>query len=155
MIAGNNFLSTLDRRSLYEQDYAQWLEVMAAFIRDRKYEQLDWENLLEELESMGKNEQRELESRLIVLLMHLLKFQYQPSHRTKSWQNTIRNQRTEIGLLLKKSPSLRAKLLFFVEEAYPTARFDAADETDLPLEIFPDRVLYSLEEILDKSWFPQ
>jgi ketopantoate reductase len=73
---------------------------MISLIRDRNYEQLDWDNLLEELESMGKNEQRELESRLIVLLMHLLKFQYQPSHRSKSWQNTIRNQRTEIGLLL-------------------------------------------------------
>ena len=155
MIASNNFLSTVDKRSLYEQDYAQWLEVMTGLVRERKYEQLDWENLLEELESMGKNEQRELESRLIVLLMHLLKFQYQPSHRTKSWQNTIRNQRTEIGLLLKKSPSLRARLLFFVEEAYPVARFDAADETDLPLEIFGDRVLYSLAEILDKSWLPQ
>lgn len=112
MIASNNFLSTLDRRSLYEQDYAQWLEVMTALIRERKYEQLDWDNLLEELESMRKSEQRELESRLIVLLMHLLKFQYQPSHHLKSWQNTIWNQRTEIGLLLKKSPSLRARLLF-------------------------------------------
>jgi len=155
MIASNNFLSTLDRRSLYEQDYVQCLEVMTSLIRERNYEQLDWDNLLEELESMGKNEQRELESRLIVLLMHLLKFQYQPSRRSKSWQNTIRNQRTEIELLFKKSPSLRARLAFFVEEAYPVARFDAADETGLPLEVFCDRVLYSLEEILDKSWLPQ
>ncbi len=98
-------------RVLYQKDYYGWLQENAQLIRERKFSEVDADNLIEELESMGKSEKRELSSRLTVLLMHLMKWQYQAVRRSTSWRNTIAVQRIDIQDLLEDSPSLRTEIL--------------------------------------------
>src|SRR6266849_1972761 len=91
---------------LYEQDFYAWTQTTAALIRAGKWYDLDWEALAEEVESLGKSQHRELGSRLDVLVMHLLKWRYQPSEHSRSWRSTIRTQRRELRRLLQQNPSL-------------------------------------------------
>jgi len=104
---------------------------------------------------MGKRDRRELVSRLTVLLADLLKWQFQPQFRSKSWQFTLREQRTQIAKLLKDSPSLK-KYLYEegMVEAYPDALEMASDETGLSVSAFPERCPYSIEQLLDKIFYP-
>ena len=93
--------------NLYEQDFYLWIETTAKQLKAGKFAEVDLDNLIEEIESMGRSEKRELKSRLIVLLMHLLKWQYQPEKRSESWRSTITEQRISIEALLEDSPSLQ------------------------------------------------
>lgn len=102
----------------------------------------------------GKNRQRELSSRLLVLLCHLLKWYYQPERRSPSWETTIQLQRAEIADLLADNPSLRPQLADFVTRAYPKARLAARGETGLDLKIFPVICPYAISAILDVDFFP-
>ena len=121
----------------YDIDLSLWAEQQAALLRRRAAGELvndtdlDWENIAEEIESVGGNTRRELRNRLTKLLQHLLKWQYQPEHRSRSWRSTIRTQRQEIEDLLADNPSLKAKLPELFEAAYPRARADALEETGL------------------------
>ena len=122
---------------LYEQDYTAWARTQADLLRTGRFEALDIEHLLEELEDMGKSEQRELESRLEVLLAHLLKWQFQYAQLTerwqefdgRSWHNTIVHQRTKINILLRKHPGMKRLWSDAVVEAYADARELAAAES--------------------------
>ena len=96
--------------SYYHADFALWLEQTIELLQRRQFAELDIDALVEELDSMGKRDRRELLSQLKVLLMHLLKWQHQPSHRGASWETTIRNNREEIQQILADSPSLRPYL---------------------------------------------
>ena len=100
----------LSLKTIYEEDYSQWLEITAEQLRTRKLENLDIENLLEEIEAMARKEKVALESNLEVLLMHLLKYQYQVNKRTSSWRYTIDEHRSHIVKALKVSPSLKPYL---------------------------------------------
>jgi hypothetical protein len=133
----------------YEDDFYAWTQEQARLLRSGQVTGLDLEHLAEEIESMGSQQRREMRSRLIQLLLHLLKWQYQPSHRGRSWRHSIRNQRDEIGHLVKASPSLKPVLEDLFAEAYAKARLDAADETGLPLKTFPDASPISLIEAFD------
>jgi hypothetical protein len=110
----------------------------------KNFDELDLENLIEEIESMGKNNKRELKSRLIVLIMHLLKWKYQTQKQTKSWLISINDQRREINLLLEESSSLKPLLTIFLDDCYQYARKDASKETKLTLTIFPPFLLIIL-----------
>lgn len=138
--------------SLYEQDYALWLENTASLLRQKKFTHLDLENLVEEIESMGRREKRELYNRLIVLLMHLLKWEYQPSHRSNSWLSTINEQRRQINKLLSDSPSLKNYLQENFAECYQIAKVDASSETGLPIEIFPEQFLFFQENLFNSNY---
>ncbi|NJO93400.1 MAG: DUF29 domain-containing protein [Hydrococcus sp. RM1_1_31] len=129
--------------SLYEQDFSLWLETTADLLRKKDFARLDLENLIEEIEAMGRSEKRELYNRLIVLLMHLLKWEYQPSHRSNSWLSTINEQRRQIIKLLADSPSLKNYLQENFPECYQIARKDASSETGLPIENFPEQFTFS------------
>lgn len=122
--------------SLYDRDYSLWLETTATLLRSKDFAGLDLENLIEEIEAMGRSEKRELYNRLIVLLLHLLKWDYQPSHRSNSWLSTINKQRRQIIKLLEDSPSLKNYLQEHFGECYQIARKDASSETGLPLAHF-------------------
>ncbi len=121
----------------YDIDLSQWAEQQAALLRRRAAGELvneaefDWENIAEEIEAVGGNTRRELRNRLTMLLQHLLKWHYQPEHRSRSWRSTIRTQRQEIEDLLADNPSLRARLPELFEAAWPRARTDAMEETGL------------------------
>jgi hypothetical protein len=123
--------------SNYDIDLSRWAEQQAALLRRRAAGELvneadlDWENIAEEIEAVGGNTRRELRNRLTRLLQHLLKWHYQPEHRSRSWRSTIRTQRQEIEDLLADNPSLKARLPELFEAAWPRARTDAMEETGL------------------------
>ena len=141
--------------SLYKTDFHTWTLTAAALIRQRKFDKINIEDLAEELESMGDKERNEVANRLVVLLAHLMKWQFQPTHRSSSWRGSINEQRKQIFRQLKHSPSVKPYLSTAVEDAYPDAIELAADDTGLPLTIFPSDCPYPLERILDKNYYPE
>lgn len=140
--------------SVYEQDFHAWTQQQATLLRENDLTHLDVEHLIEELEAMGRSERRQLANRLENLLMHLLKWQYQPELRSRSWELTILEQRRRIAKLLRNNPSLQHYLPDLFPDAYDDARFSAMRETGLPLETFPATVPHTLEETLAMDWLP-
>lgn len=138
----------------YQHDFYAWAKEQSALIRAGKLSEIDWAHIAEEIEDMGKSEKRAMESRLEVLLMHLLKWQFQPSHRSRSWQLTIKDQRRRLGKLLQDNPSLKAVLSESIEEVYPSALIAAANETGLDDRGFPASCLYTLTELFDPNYLP-
>lgn len=149
-VSADRALDTAD----YDADFAAWVERQAALLRDGRFSELDRDNLLEELESMGSNEHHELRSRLIVLLAHLLKCKYQPQRKCKSWFSTIGEQRDQIALRLERSPSLGQYMDRYVKAAYRSAVTRASLETGLPRSVFPASVPFSQGEMLDLDFIP-
>jgi hypothetical protein len=147
--------TSVKTRVRYEDDLYAWTEEQAALLRARRTGGLDWENLAEEMRSMGGRDRRKLESRLCVILLHLLWWQSQPGLRDASWGKTLRVQRREIRKLLKQSPSLRQQVPALVREAYPDAIKDAADETGLPPDRFPVDCPYTPDEVLAENYLPE
>src|SRR5260370_650186 len=128
----------MDRNTVsYEEDFYAWTMEQSRLLRSGEISSIDTENIAEELESMGRSDRRAIESRLTVLLTHLLKWQMQPAIRSTSWSGTIREQRRQIEKLLRESPSLRPFVAEALSEAYGEARDDAVEETGLPETEFP------------------
>jgi Domain of unknown function DUF29 len=137
--------------SLYETDFADWAEQTAQLIRAGQFERVDWENVAEEIESLGRSDKRELKNRLEVLLQHLLKWEYQPERRGASWQNTLNEQRDRISDLLVDSPSLKPYLEEIVAESYRRACKAESLETGISIQIFPAHCPYAMSQILDSE----
>jgi len=137
--------------SLYEQDFYQWTQEQAALLKTGALSQLDIVNLIEEIESMGRSEKRELRSRLTVLIMHLLKWEYQPEFQCRNWENTLFTQRREIELVLMDNPSLKSTLSNVIQESYPLSLKKAAFETGIPESSFPETCPYSIKKIMGES----
>lgn len=140
--------------SEYEKDFYAWTFHNADLLRHRKFSELDIDNIIEEMESMGKRDKRELVNRLAVLLAHLLKWQFQPDRRGNSWEATIREQRIQVIDLLEESPSLKHELELKIAHAYEQAILIAVSETGLASSIFPKEMPYSLNQCLDSKFFP-
>ncbi len=138
----------------YETDFYGWVQEQTALLRAGQYSALDMEHLIEEVESMGKSEKRELLSRLSVLLAHLLKWHYQPGLRSRSWSATIKEQRKMMDLLLKDNPSLHAHLGDLLQDAYEVAVLSAERQTGLSESTFPASCPYSLAQITDDGFWP-
>lgn len=139
----------------YAEDFFAWAMDQSQLLETRRADDIDWDNLAEEIRSLGNNEKNEIESRLLVLLQHLLKWAYQPSGRKGGWASTIREQRRRIGRRLTQSPSLRPYPAEVLAEEYGDARLSAADETGLPLETFPSACPFAVGEILDPEFWPE
>ena len=139
----------------YESDYYGWTLEQADLIKNKRLDEVDFDHLLEELESMGASEKRELLNRLRVLLMHLLKWAYQPEYRGRSWVNTIREQRRMIPVHLKQNPSLKSKLEEFMLDGYALGRGGAADETGLPESTFPELCPWTFEQAMNAEFWPE
>jgi len=140
--------------NLYETDFYAWTQKQANLLRHRQWNQLDLSNLIEEIESLGRKERQELRNRLSVLIGHLLKWEYQPEQRSRSWLATIRVQRREILKLLSENPSLKPYLEEVVLDAYNNGKDLASGETNLRLTTFPKECSYVLEEILSDHFYP-
>jgi hypothetical protein len=143
-----------ERTKLYDADFVRWTEEQAAALRAGRLDALDLENLAEEIESLGKRDRRKLKFRLTVLIMHLLKWAYQPDQRSGSWESTVRTQRAEIRQLLDDSPGLRRDVPDILAQKYDLARRNAAAETGLSLAIFPAACPFAVDEILAEEWLP-
>lgn len=138
----------------YEADFAVWLDAQAELLRAGRLELLDRENLIDELTSMANHHRREVQSRMELVLTHLLKCQFQPDHKTRSWLATLLEQRHEIKHLMTSSPSLRHFVTGTFEHCYLHARRMAATETGLPIAQFPPHSPYSAEQMLDEDFLP-
>jgi hypothetical protein len=139
---------------LYDADFNQWLEETANSLKAHNFEALDLENLIEEIESMGRSDKREIYNRLKVLLTHLLKWKYQSDKQSNSWELTIDEQREQIKLVIKDSPSLKPYFKENLADCYQDAIRKAAKETGLPVAAFPSECPFTQEQILDLDYFP-
>lgn len=135
--------------TLYDEDLAAWVDREVGHLKSGRLDRLDVPHLIEELEGMAGNLRRELKNRLRILLAHLLKWQFQPKRRSRSWAGTIVEQRDQIAALLEESPSLQGYLEEAALSAYPRAVRLAAIETGLPRSTFPAELPYSLSRILE------
>lgn len=140
--------------TLYERDFFAWTQEQAEKLRARAHNEVDWENVAEEIASLGRSDKREMARRLGVLLTHLLKWQFQPEKRKGGWLSTIHEQRHQIEGLITESPSLRGLPAQALQSEYRFSRYKAADETGLPLQQFPVECPYRVEEVLDRDFLP-
>ena len=141
---------------LYDADFFNWTQCTAQLIRQGRFHEIDAEHVAEEIEVMGKRDRREIRSRLIVLVKHLLKWQFQPERRQRSsWGATIVEQRTQLALALNDSPSLRSVARNEIPKLYANAVRGAIRETRMDAGSFPSSCPYAAEEILDPDFFPE
>ncbi|MGB0694566.1 MAG: DUF29 domain-containing protein [Rhodospirillaceae bacterium] len=145
----------MPKSDLYEQDFHAWAYEQAALLRNGHASAADLENIAEEIESMGRSEKRELISRLGILLMHLLKWQYQPDRRGASWEGTIIVQRLALQRHLRDNPSLKAKLDEALADAYADAVPMTMAETNLPKTTFPSHCPWSFDQIMEEQLWPE
>jgi hypothetical protein len=147
----------LKHAALYTQDFYAWTQAQAALLEAQQFDALDIANLVEEITSLGATERRALGSHLKQLLLHLLKWQYQPSGRQTghSWRSSIHNARDEIDAILEDSPSLRREVPRLLARRYPAARLLAQDETGLPRATFPEACPWQAQEVLDVDFWPE
>jgi len=135
--------------SLHDTNFYNWLSEQTELLRSKEFDRLDMENIIEELESLGASEERALESYFIVLLMHKLKVEYQKEKHSRSWDLSIKNSTLKVNRLIRKNPGLKSKLHDIFNDAYESARLEAAIETGLDEDIFPETCLWQYENFLN------
>jgi Domain of unknown function DUF29 len=146
---------TKERPSVYERDFYLWIEQQASRLREGRLDEIDVANLLEEIEDMGRREKRAVESNLVVLLTHLLKYHSQPDQRSNSWRGSIVEHRRRLRKLLKESPSLVPFAREIFAECYADGREQAAADGGLSPETFPGEPPFTLEQALDPRFLPE
>jgi hypothetical protein len=146
--------NSMSELKLYEADFYAWTQEQARLLRNQQWSWIDLPNLIEEIESLGKQQRQELRNRLSVLLGHLLKWEYQPQRRSRSWLATLRIQRLDLTELLEDNPSLKPYVEDALRAAYLRGVELAVGETDLPGSTFPTNCPYNLAEILDRRFYP-
>jgi hypothetical protein len=140
--------------ALYDADFYAWTQEQAALLREGKWHELDCAHLIEEIEDLGRSARKELRSYLEGLLLHLLKWYYQPDYRGRSWRDSIEENRACVPESLQQYSSLRSQLPTLLQECYPRARRKAARQTRLPLATFPDTCPWSVDQVLDADFWP-
>ena len=140
---------------MYAIDFNLWAQQTALLVREQRWQEIDLEHLVEELEDVSKREKRAIASQLIRLLLHLLKWHYQPQRRSDSWLDSITDARIQIELTVQESPSLKHYPAEEFLQCYQRARLSAAKQTGLPLTIFPESCPYLLEDVLSEAWLPE
>jgi hypothetical protein len=138
----------------FSGDYARWCAEQGSLLREGPLEALDRENLAEEIEALGRSERREIENRLTVLLLHLLKWKYQPGKQKAGWKATILEARRQLHRTISESPSLKAYPAEIMSEQYEIARLKAAAETGVGEDAFPADCPFSADDLLDVAFLP-
>lgn len=149
-----NKIERIRRHASYDEDFARWSAEQSELIRQRRFDEVDLENVADEIESLGRSDKREIESRMKVLLVHLLKLKFQPGQGKPGWTSTITEQRRRIRKVIEESPSLTAYPMSVLGEEYEYARGDAAEETGIAVATFPETCPFSIEQVLGLSFFP-
>lgn len=137
---------------LYERDFYSWALEQAALVRDGRFDEIDRANVVEELESLGREQFSKLASALRVLMMHMLKWDHQPEKRSRSWLSSIVVQRGEFIDVLAENPGLKPRFAEAVERAYRRARSEAAAETGLKIGVFPAECPYTLQDLTTRPF---
>lgn len=138
----------------YKTDFYGWTQQQADLLRQGRVSEMDLDNLLEELEGMGRSEHRQMSHRLDVLLMHLLKWAYQPDHRSSSWIGSIKEQRYRLNRLIKSNPSLNPEIPEMMTEAYEAAQITAYKKTGLE-DVFPTTCPWTFEQVMTEDFWPE
>jgi len=138
--------------NLYETDFYAWTLEQSKLLKEGDFKHLDIANLVEEIESLGKQERRELESRLGILIGHLLKWDYQPEKRSKSWRATIREQRRAAQKLISQNPSLKPYLAEAIVDAYESGKDLVVGETPLDYVDLPENCPYTSEQLFEPDF---
>lgn len=146
--------ASANTESLYDTDFHAWTQTQSLLLRNQQWQQIDLDNVIEEIESLGRQQRQELRNRLAVLIGHLLKWEYQSEKRSRSWLATISIQRIDIAALIADNPSLQPYLNEAMEVAYRKGRMLAVKETELPQKTFPSKATYSLENVLLENFHP-
>jgi len=146
-------MATIDRN--YDSDFYAWANEQAALLRDGRLAEADIDHIALEIESMGKTEKRELVARLTILMLHLLKWKFQPNLRGRSWRLSIREQRKEVVNHLADNPSLEPKLPEALAQAHDVATVRAARETDIDEDGFPVVCPWTFEEAVSEGFWPE
>lgn len=143
-------------KSLYDTDFYAWTQHTAELLKTRQFDTVDWNNVIEEIESLGKNDRDKLISSLKILIAHLLKWQYQSEKRSKSWEGTIFRERENITEYLEDMPSLAQFLDSeeWMRKAYERAKRVAGKETGLGEKAFPKTCSYAVEQLMDFDFLP-
>ena len=143
-------------KTSYDSDVIAWAQEQVNLLRSGQFSLLDIEHIAEEIEDVGKSEQRELANRMAVLLAHLLKWEYQPERRGSSWEDTIRNQRERIERRICKTPSLKSSLTDadWQADAWDDAVDEAIKETGMARKVFPKSCPWSIEQIRSQDFYP-
>jgi Domain of unknown function DUF29 len=138
--------------NLYSTDFYAWTQEQATLLRQGNLDNIDVTNLIEEIESLGKQQQQEFKNRLGILMGHLLKWEYQPTQRSKSWKYTIQEQRLQILDLLEQNPSLKPYQAEAISKAYPLGLLLVGRETPLDPKELPSQCPYTIDQLLDASF---
>jgi len=148
-------IQATSHHELYEQDFCLWIEQALVLLREGNLADLDLENLLEEIADMSNSQKQALESNLKIILMHLLKYRYQPERRTNSWHYTIIEHRQRIRKAFKNSPSLKRHLLEELADVYLDARKLVSVETGISIDTFPIALPFTVYQILNEDYLPE
>jgi hypothetical protein len=138
----------------YEEDHYGWSLATAELLRHKKYHEVDMDHVIEDLEDMARSDVRELISRLAILMAHLLKWQFQPDFRSRSWSGSIGEQRRRLRRLLKESPGLKTRIDESCEEAFGDSLMILQKETPIDLKILPVQCPYTFDQCMDEAFFP-
>lgn len=136
-------------------DFNRWINQTTHLLREQRWHEIDVPTLITEIEDLGKSERRGITSQLTRLLLHLLKWQYQPQRRSDSWLDSITDARTQIDLTIADSPSLQNYPAEQLAESYQRACRQAAQQTKIPLSLFPEVCPYRIDQILAEDWLPE
>jgi len=141
-------------KSLYDVDLYKWCQEQAYLLRSGRFDHIDTNNIIEEIEDMGKSQKRALTSRLEILLAHLLKWKHQPALSGKSWRFTIEEQRYRIAEIIEDSPSLKNSVAEVINRAYGHAKRLAARETGMDASVFPQECPWAFSQMMDDGFWP-
>ena len=139
----------------YDTDFYTWTQQQAAALRAKDWPGLDVAHLAEEIESLGNEQAHAVESHLVIVLTHLLKWVYQPERRGRGWRTSVRVGRQQIARRLRRNPGLRPDLPTFLADAYADARKRAMDDTGFPLDTFPEACPWTIAQVLDEDFWPE
>lgn len=138
----------------HEDDLYGWAVENASLLKQGKFNEADMEHIIQEMETLGRSNKRELVSRLGVLMAHLMKWQYQADKRNKSWKGTIERQRIEISAVLEENPSLKSQIKEIIPKAYKYALAILEEETPLDIQSLPSNCSYDFDQIIDDAFYP-
>jgi signal transduction histidine kinase len=144
-------------KTLYDTDYNLWVLETVEKLKNRDFNSLDLDNLIEEVLDLSRQDKRKIQSLLIQLFEHLLKLKYWEAERPYNkghWEAEIRNFRQQINIQLEDSPSLRKHISEVFNDSYKKGRALASDRSQLPLNTFPENPIATVERALDENWLP-
>ncbi len=145
-------LSALRNKSPgYAEDYAAWVDHQVALMQQRRAADLDYDHLIDEVMDLGKSEYRQFATPVEIIIAHMLKWDYQSGHRTRSWQGSIVEHRRRVDQALRDSPSFRRRIDGAIADGYAVAVAVASRETNLPLKTFPLTCPYDWDAITTRE----